>query len=74
MKYTHTTKLHGIVTVSIKRNKVHFHSTMPIKAFNMDACYMFDLLQHGLSTKSKDICIRRRARQLNGMSLVEACK
>lgn len=61
-------------TVTCKNNLLIFKSSVPIKNYSIDVSLIFDLLKDCLSTKSKNIGIRRRALQLSGISLKDVIK
>lgn len=59
------------VTAQIVKNKLEVRLDKSLVA-KFPVEYVFDLLKAALSTRSKSPSIRRRALQLNGMSLKEA--
>lgn len=60
------------VTFKIVRNQLVVISNKSKLRYRIPAEYVFDLLKDNLSLKSKSLPIRRRALQLNGLSLNEA--
>lgn len=55
---------HDLTTLSIKGKNfiIKTEGQSPIK---FDVCMVFDLLKYSMSVRSKDVCIKRRAKILN---------
>lgn len=60
--------------MTCNKNNVIITTKQPKTSVEIDGAYVFDLLAHNLSTKSKNPSIARRAFQLQGYSLQEAIK
>ena len=62
------------ISIKIVGTKIIIKSQQPIKQLSLDPRFIFDLMADNLSVRSKNFGIKRRAKQLNGLSLEDAIK
>lgn len=75
MIYFHQTKTQTItarIIIEDGQPCLKVSSKIPFKSVKIDALSLFDMMKDGLSMKSRNQGTRRRALQLNGLSLKEA--